>query len=108
MKGKLLYTILVVHLHRGFIPPFVDGDGQAALLGEGDGQNLAAAGDPADKAMGIEHIDVGAADVIGGSNALILRYCTGGPLYSLITHHLAVFLHHQQLTVGDDGQTAVQ
>ena len=28
--------------------------------------------------MGIEHIDVGAADVIGGSNALILRYCTGG------------------------------
>ena len=58
--------------------------------------------------MGIEHIDVGAADVIGGSNALILRYCTGGPLYSFITHHLAVFLHHQQLTVGDDGQTAVQ
>ena len=108
MKGELLYTILVVHLHRGLITPLVDGDGQAALLGEGDGQNLAAAGDPADKAMGIEHIDVGAADVIGGSNALILRYCTGGPLYSLITHHLAVFLHHQQLTVGDDGQTAVQ
>ena len=108
MKGKSLYTVLVVDLHSGLVAPLVEGHRQAALPGQGNGQNLAAAGDFADQALGIEDIHVAAADVVGGGQAAGSGHCTGGPLYSLVADHLAVLLHHQQLAVGDDGQAAVQ
>ena len=108
MKGKFLYTVLVVDLHGGLVAPLVEGHRQAALPGQGNGQNLAAAGDFADQALGIEDIHVAAADVVGGGQAAGSGHCTGGPLYSLVADHLAVLLHHQQLAVGDDGQAAVQ